>query len=51
MVRAGILFRSQHEKNGDVQQKHQKKSIDSIYIVHFTAPHPNFHGMARIHHP
>ena len=33
MVRVGILYINQHEKNGVVQREHKQKYIDTNYIV------------------
>ena len=34
MVRAGLIFSHQHEKNGVVNNKHQLKYIDEKYTSH-----------------
>ena len=46
MVRTGLIDSDRHEKNGSVQQKHKKKSIYAISIVHYTTPHLTLYGMA-----
>ena len=34
MVREGLIYRYQHEKNGIVQHKNHLKYIDAKYTVH-----------------